>query len=179
MDFVGHVPRRIEVEHVLESGQRSIEHLGGYQFITGANRIERLVELTKERGAWNCPTISVQKRLGSVRIPKLRELVHLLDEAGAGLLIGTDSGIDLTEPGVSIHEELGEFVTAGLSPYGALRGATHGAARFLAGEREFGSVAPGLRADLLLLDGNPLDDVRFVRRPRGVMLRGAWRPFED
>jgi len=76
--------------------------------------------------------------------------------------------------GWSVHLELAQFVEAGLTPREALAAATREAGRF-AGE-PFGTVAPGQRADLLLVDGNPLEDVGRCRRPAGVMARGRWYP---
>ena len=63
---------------------------------------------------------------------------------------------------------------AGLSPYEALRAATSGAAEFMGAGDEWGVVATGRRADLLLLEGNPLEDVRNAARRVGVMVRGKW-----
>ena len=75
-----------------------------------------------------------------------------------------------------VHAELAEFVAAGLTPYEALRAATYAAVEWLGIEREAGTVEVGRRADLLLLDANPLTDVANVRRLRGVVLRGSWIP---
>lgn len=65
---------------------------------------------------------------------------------------------------------------AGLSPYQALCAATAAPAEFLGGAGDFGTLVEGGRADLLLLDGNPLDDVVHAGRPIGVMARGRWLP---
>ncbi|MCK5438853.1 MAG: amidohydrolase family protein, partial [Gemmatimonadetes bacterium] len=105
-----------------------------------------------------------------------RLVVAALHSGKAKLLIGTDSGIDIVAPGSSIHDELAQFNAAGLSPYEALRIATVGAAEFLGATNEFGTIAVGRRADLLLVDGNPLDDVGALRTLSGVVLRGEWRP---
>lgn len=104
-----------------------------------------------------------------------RELAAALHRAGVPLLAGTDAyGFVLIPPGQSLHAELEILVDAGISPYHALRSATVEPARFLGREHEFGRVAPGLRADLLLLDGNPLEDIRAIRDPRAVIVRGRW-----
>jgi len=103
-----------------------------------------------------------------------RVLVGALHAAGARLLAGTDSGIDATEPGTSLHDELGELVASGLTPLDALRAATTWPAEFLGRVGEIGTVAPGARADLLVVDGDPRQDVSVLRHPRGVLLRGAW-----
>ena len=95
-------------------------------------------------------------------------------DAGQRVLLGTDTANPFLIPGFSIHGELGHLVEAGLTPYEALRSGTHNAAEFLGGLDEFGAVAEGLRADLILLDANPLADVRHVQRRVGVMVRGRW-----
>jgi imidazolonepropionase-like amidohydrolase len=77
-------------------------------------------------------------------------------------------------PGTSLHDELREFVTAGLTPYEALRAATSDAAEFL-GRQDLGRVVDGAQADLLLLNGDPLRDVANAKRIAGIMLRGAWQ----
>jgi cytosine/adenosine deaminase-related metal-dependent hydrolase len=76
--------------------------------------------------------------------------------------------------GYALHEELGNLVAAGLSPYEALRAATSGAAEFMHASDEWGTVAVGARADLLLLEADPLADVANAARRVGVMVRGKW-----
>ncbi|HZC71620.1 MAG TPA: amidohydrolase family protein [Jatrophihabitans sp.] len=100
----------------------------------------------------------------------------LLSDAGAGLLTGADSGHPTQPPGTSLHRELQAFVEAGLTPYQALQAATRNSARFLGAEGEWGVVAIGARADLLLLDGNPLVDIRNASRIVGVLAAGRWFP---
>ena len=99
-------------------------------------------------------------------------LVEQIAAAGAGLLLGTDAGIPFVFPGASAHAELRLMVDAGLSPYQALETATANAAKFL--ELNTGSIAPGRRADLVLLEANPLDDIDNTRRIVGVMVQGTW-----
>jgi imidazolonepropionase-like amidohydrolase len=77
-------------------------------------------------------------------------------------------------PGFSLHDELQDLVAAGLTPYRALRAATVTPAKFLGAEEAFGTVRVGGRADLVLVADNPLEDVRAVAKPLGVMLRGRW-----
>jgi imidazolonepropionase-like amidohydrolase len=105
---------------------------------------------------------------------KRRMLVGALHRGYVPLLIGNDSGIDVVAPGTSLHEELLEFSRAGLSPYATFAAATITAAAFLGKEDECGAVREGLRADLLLLDQNPLEDVRAVSEPVGIMVNGDW-----
>jgi imidazolonepropionase-like amidohydrolase len=103
-------------------------------------------------------------------------VTRALRDAGARLLLGTDTSNPFVIAGFAVHEELALLVEAGLTPFEALRAGTTDAAEFLHTEREFGRVAPGLRADLILVDGNPLADVHNAARASGVVLRGQWLP---
>ena len=105
----------------------------------------------------------------------MSRLVGELHEANVPLLAGSDAvGPPGVLPGSSLHEELSLLVQAGLTPYEALRTATVNAATYLDAEQEFGRIAPGFRADLVLLRDNPLDDIDHVRTRVGVMKRGRW-----
>ncbi len=106
-------------------------------------------------------------------------IVAALHSGGAHLLLGTDTVKLGTIPGFSLHDELDNFVKAGLTPYEAIRAGTADAAIFLREEKEFGTVSVGQRADLLLLNKNPLDDVRNTETPAGVMTGGRWHTAED
>ena len=100
-----------------------------------------------------------------------------LHRAGVPLVAGTDAmGLALVAPGSSLHRELELLVRAGLTPYEAIRAATAAPASFLMRDRDFGTVTIGQRADLLLVDGNPLENVGRLRQPNGVMARGRWYP---
>jgi imidazolonepropionase-like amidohydrolase len=99
-------------------------------------------------------------------------MTRALRDAGARLLLGTDTSNPFVTPGFSAHEELALLVAAGLTPYEALRAGTADAAEFL--HMDAGRVRPGLRADLVLVEANPLQDVAAAERRRGVVLRGRW-----
>ncbi len=105
-----------------------------------------------------------------------RRVVRGLHEAGAGLLVGSDSPQFFMVTGFAVHREMEAMAAAGLPPRAVLEAATHGAAEYLGEAAEWGSVAPGRRADLLLLDADPLQDVRHTRELSGVVLRGKWLP---
>jgi len=240
MRFMGHVPKAVGLEHVIASGQSSIEHLDGF---AGAAQLEgsphhgetgflqtlaawptadsgRLAELAdacRKNGVWNCPTLVVLEKwvgpeetaalmarpemkyvgpmlkgfwdpknnyLGTMPDDRVaatqagdadrKRCVRILHEHGARLIAGTDMGNPFVVAGWALHEELANFVQAGLSPYEALRAATSGAAEFMGAPKEWGVVAIGARADLLLLEANPLEDVRNAAQRVGVMVRGKW-----
>jgi N-acyl-D-aspartate/D-glutamate deacylase len=101
-----------------------------------------------------------------------RRLILELHLAGAGLLLGSDAPQTFNVPGFSAHRELATLVAAGLSPYEAIRTGTAAVADFLGSNG--GIVAEGKDADLILLDSNPLEDVKNSKRIHGVMLRGEW-----
>lgn len=102
----------------------------------------------------------------------LRDVGEMQRE-GVRILAGTDVGVQLVYPGWSLHEELEMLVVdAGLSPQDALRSATVSPAEFLGLQHRFGSVAVGKTADLVLLDADPLEDIRNTRRIRAVVHNG-------
>jgi imidazolonepropionase-like amidohydrolase len=86
----------------------------------------------------------------------LRQNTRRLHEAGVPLFIGTDAGAPGVIPGAGIHRELALLVSLGIPPADALRAATSAPADFMDPARSFGRIAPGQRADLLLVRGDPL-----------------------
>ena len=111
-------------------------------------------------------------KVAALAIEFRRRLILELQRAGAGLLLGSDSPQVFNVPGFSTHRELDALVAAGLTPYEALSSGTVAVADFLGSNA--GIVAVGREADLVLLNDNPLTDIRNSRRIHGVMLRGAW-----
>ena len=103
-------------------------------------------------------------------------VIRKLTAAGAGVMAGTDTPVHYLVPGASLHEEILEMKRAGLTPFQALQTATTNCARFFGQEKEWGIVAVGARADVLLLDADPLADVSNTRRIAGVVVRGQWLP---
>ncbi|HSE50931.1 MAG TPA: amidohydrolase family protein [Gemmatimonadales bacterium] len=194
---IGHVPFAVPVQEAIAMGQRSIEHLTGYDRAvsrsgnagTGGwidadpSRYPGLAALTASAGVWNCPTLAIYSELSKQSPPSQRAMilenrrlfVRELQRVGAPLLAGSDAGIQVVAPGTSLHDELDELVAAGLSRYQALAAATSEAGRFLAIEG-LGTVTLGAPADLLLVEGNPLTDMRRLRRFDGLVQRGAWIP---
>ncbi len=154
------------------------------------HKLDAIVAATRRAGTWNAPTLTVMEELGNCwtmradTSPGIRlframirvnlSLVEALQAGGAGLLLSTD----MSRPsGFSVHRELELLVgAAGLTPYQALSTGTREAARYLGTLDSTGTVAVGKRADLVLLDGNPLKDIRYTAGPAGVMVGGHWLP---
>jgi len=103
-----------------------------------------------------------------------RELIGQLHAAGVPILLASDAPQVFTVPGESALAELELYVASGLDTAAALATGTVNPARFYGAEGVFGSIREGLEADLVLLDGNPLEDISQVRHIAGVMVRGRW-----
>jgi imidazolonepropionase-like amidohydrolase len=104
-----------------------------------------------------------------------RRVIKALQDAGAGLLLGSDAPQVWNVPGFSIHRELGTYVASGLTPYQALATGTRNVAAYL-NRADGGAVRQGARADLVLLDANPLENIANTTRIAGVMIAGRWIP---
>ena len=170
MTFAGHTPPQVGLTRVIQSGQRSIEHLGGYG---GGSQLSAQVAATVQAGAYNCPTLAVITMLFSpATAAYARTITGALHAGGARLLVGTDSGVDLTLPGSSIHDELEAFVQSGISPFDALLGATRTAAEYLGQSAAIGTIEVGKEADLVLVRANPLQNIGATRDIDAVIVDG-------
>ncbi len=166
----GHVPPDVPLSRALH-GMKSIEHLTGYLEKDGNTiDVRVLAAETAKARVWNCPTQAhmIAHQLGDA--PRRRQLVKALQDSGAGLLLGTDSPLE----GPWIYGELEAFVASGLTPYQALLTGTRNVAEFLGTTHETGTVAIGKRADLVLLNANPLVRVGNTAHVAGVMIGGRW-----
>lgn len=108
----------------------------------------------------------------------VRQLTLALNDAGVPLFLGTDASAPGMFPGKSAHIELTELAAAGLTPFQALATGTSNPGRFLTkhvrGNPPVGTVTVGSRADLLLLNADPLRDISHLARIAGVVVRGKW-----
>jgi imidazolonepropionase-like amidohydrolase len=138
-------------------------------------RMRDLYERGRQRYWQNPPSEERRAKYITVR----NRLVGAIVDSGGRVMAGSDAPGGLMGYGWTLHRELEALVAAGLSPHQALSAATVTPAQFLRGEREFGSIAPGRRADLVLLDGDPLDDIRNTTRITGVAVGGHWLARDD
>jgi hypothetical protein len=150
-----------------------------------------LISRFKTNGTWQCPTLVVlhtlwtdndahytqeDLRSAELLIAKETSLVPMMQQAGVGLLAGTDLPPNAKDG--TIHDELVALVRAGLAPMQALQSATRNPAEFLGTLGRNGTIETGKTADLVLLDANPLDDIHNTRRISVVIVHGRPVPRE-
>lgn len=135
---------------------------------------------------WKTRRAATLERLGVVDFANYKRssekelcLVKALHGAGVRLLAGTDSGALDCYPGFSLHDELELMVRAGLTPLEALQTATKNASEYLGKQAEAGTVERGKIADLVLLDANPLEDIRNARKIHAVVANGKLLQSDD
>ncbi|BCS30926.1 amidohydrolase [Luteitalea sp. TBR-22] len=122
------------------------------------------------RGGPQNPNAQDRARLMAFRSRLLRQM----QDAGVGILLGADSPQILNVPGIATHQELVAVVKAGLTPYEALASGTRNVAVYLGTDTDGGTVAPGMRANLLVVNANPLQDVSRTQDRFGVVHEGTW-----
>ncbi len=147
---------------------REIAESPEYRFVSAQVREELL------RGRevyWSNPPPESQR----LKYVELRNrITKTLYEAGARLMAGSDAPEWLLLYGFTLHRELESLVAAGLPPQAALEAATRNPAEWLGVLDDRGTIEPGKRADLVLLNANPLADISHTKEIEGVMLGGQW-----
>jgi imidazolonepropionase-like amidohydrolase len=108
-----------------------------------------------------------------------RILLRRLNDAGVTILMGTDSPQIFSVPGFSLHREMQAMADAGMTPYEILETGTKNVGDYFRGQDNFGTVGVGQRADFILTNSNPLEDVANVADRAGVMVRGRWLSEES
>lgn len=107
------------------------------------------------------------------------DLLKALNDGDVPVLMGTDAPQIYSVPGFSIHRELAVMKQSGMSNYDILQSGTFNVGMYFKDTDAFGTVTPGQRADLLLLQGNPLDDLEHLKNYSGIMVRGQWLSKEE
>ena len=124
----------------------------------------------------NSPNLNVTA--SQHRINNRMRLLQALNEGGARILMGTDAPQQFSVPGFSIHVELQRMVEAGMTPYEIYQTGTTNVGEYFKEQDTFGLVAEGHRADLMLVNANPLENVSNIQQPAGIMVRGQWLSAE-
>jgi imidazolonepropionase-like amidohydrolase len=134
---------------------------------------QRWVEMRRYRDA------NRSRKMSNMKMSNMKRMTKALHDAGARILLGSDTPNPYVVSGFSLHQELRILVDAGLRPYEAIKAGTRDAAECLGELDEFGTISAGLRADLILIEDNPLEDVGNAARLNGVMARGRWFPQSE
>ena len=124
---------------------------------------------------WSAANAEVRTEARRRRYVEVRNrLVKSIADSGGRILAGSDTPEWFHAYGFGVHRELAALVAAGLTPYQALTAATRAPAEFVGAANEWGTIAPGKRADLVLLAANPLADIANTARIDGVAIGGRW-----
>ena len=119
--------------------------------------------------------IETNRRVAALR----RNILAALHEGGANIALGTDSPQIFSVPGFAMYHEMALYAEVGMTPYEVLEIGTRRPAEYFDAADQFGTVAVGSRADLILLEANPADDIGSVRNRVGVMVNGRWIPADE
>jgi imidazolonepropionase-like amidohydrolase len=223
--FGGHVPEALGIEHAIEMGQETMDHIDGYyrwlqQFEESQweARMKEIVSKTKEAGVWIVPTQALWETIiGAADYEAMKQYEELkyippavrqnynnyvgnnigeqsenerqealkqaewrqkilreMNEQDVRILMGTDAPQLFSVPGFSIHRELPYMTDAGMTSYEILESGTVNVGSYFSNEDDFGTIAEGQRADLLMLYKNPLEDINYLKDQAGVMVQGRW-----
>jgi len=162
----------------VRAGVRSIEH--------GTYLTDDTLQLMAKQGTYFDPTADIVndlseaggdydnaglKRRGEMMRPILKSAIAKALKYGVKIVAGSDTGYGPTSV-ARVSREAGELVAAGLSPLQAVQAATITNAELLKLDKQIGSIEPGYEADLLIVDGNPLDNIRTLLDPLLVISNG-------
>ena len=225
----GHYPKyympgkgiALPMEEVLNSGFKSIEHLGGYDELEQDAALKKAIQLTKANKVYNCPTLdwdqmafdqlypeTYKKRMTYNLLPeryilrwereyaagiekaggvekvmaerdkyrptfdKKKKILKMLADADCYLLVGGDASGSFQAPGFNVYEEMMNWSNAGLDNYTILKSATVTPAAFCKESDQWGTIEEGKDADLVILDKNPLEDIRNITTIGATLVDG-------
>ncbi len=216
----GHYPAGIQIEKVLKSGYKSIEHLAGYNKISNTSELARTIELTKEKEVYNCPTLDwdimsknlqypneYKNRLVYDNAPKQyvnqwdteykadllkqgiatvllnqqknqpifeykQKILKQLSNSNCLLLMGSDPSTFFQMNGFNLHQEMYNWSQAGIDNFSILKAATITPARFFNEEQLWGTIEVGKTADAIILEKNPLDDIKNITTVEMTIING-------
>ncbi len=143
------------------------------KYVEPMTRVAWGPQTNRYRASWSNRLPEMDRMLKqSLELQKM--MVKEFNDAGVAVMTGTDAPLTFVYPGFSLHHELELFVESGLSPFDALRAATITPARVLKIDDRVGTIAAGKSADLILLDANPLENIKNTRRISGVFSKGRF-----
>jgi imidazolonepropionase-like amidohydrolase len=181
---------RADAEHFRSAVTRDNEarRPGRYELWSKLNldhspRVKPLLDLVVRQKILLSPTLAVfEKRRGDKGVTEVEargyenmlKFARLCHRAGATFVVGSHSSVPKAERGWAYQREMDLLVESGLTPAEAITAATLNNARFFRVDAWLGSIEPGKLADLVLLDGDPLKDIKAMRNIKRVMLNGQW-----
>jgi imidazolonepropionase-like amidohydrolase len=168
------------IKNAVRAGVDTIEH--------GCFLDREAVDMMKKAGAWYVPTLcapnALYRRKADVPAYVARKVAQVYDahresfkmalRKGVRIATGTDAGTPFNGHG-DFATELALMTELGMSPDAAIRAATGAAAQALGAETEMGTIAAGMRADLIAIGGDPRRDIGVAKDVRAVMARGGWQ----
>jgi len=186
LTVVGHLPRGLSAVEGAGLGLRSIEHMSPYLGLSDA-QLDDVIAAYEEHGTWMSPALfsmvaPVEARGDDIstneRVQRAYTIVGRFHDAGIPILVGSNFAYrDWPQtPGAGLHGEMRVLVEAGLSEMDVIKLATSRAAEFAGRAEETGTIQAGRSADLVLLDADPLADIRNTERIEAVFLRGRYLP---
>lgn len=209
MKVAGHTSYLFEKEKTVRMGHYSDEHLTLYNLAENSiEESKTIVELALKRGLWNVPTMIAIKNnfeydnfmtngykyskygpsynwksdwyLPYWNYERSVELINLINKKGGKIVAGSDNGTPYVISGIGVHEEIEIFSTeCGLSNYESLKTATINAAKLLGIDNRLGSIEVGKDADLVILNKNPLEDIKNTMEIDKVIVKGKLLSRED
>lgn len=114
-----------------------------------------------------------------LHIDNRMKILKALQDGGARILLGSDAPQQFNVPGFSIHREMRRMADAGINAYEIVKSGTANVGEYFKAQDSFGTIAVGQRADLILVDANPLENVSNMEKRSGVMVRGRWLPASE
>jgi len=114
-----------------------------------------------------------------LHIDNRMKILKALQDGGARILLGSDAPQQFNVPGFSIHREMRRMADAGINAYEIVKSGTANVGQYFKAQDSFGTIAVGQRADLILVDANPLENVSNMEKRSGVMVRGRWLPASE
>jgi imidazolonepropionase-like amidohydrolase len=114
-----------------------------------------------------------------IYIDNRMQILAALHKGGVPMLLGSDAPQQFNVPGFSLHHEMKRMADAGMTAYDIVKSGTANVGAYFKNADSFGTIAAGQRADLILVDANPLQDVANIARRSGVMVRGRWLPSSE
>jgi imidazolonepropionase-like amidohydrolase len=152
--------------------------------LDNSTKVKPLLKLIVREGVFVSPTLAVfEKRTGDkgaheadvLGYANMLKFVGLCQRAGAKIVVGSHTSAPHAERGWAYQRELELLVESGLTPLETITAGTLTGAQFLGADDRLGSIEPEKLADLVLIEGNPAEDIRAMKQVRGVMLNGVWQ----